>query len=285
MSFPHTRLKAPIELPRANVLGVGVHAVTPLGAVELLADAVANGGKGYVCVTGVHGVMEAQRSDSFRRALDQAWLVLPDGMPTVWLGKLQGCAMDRVFGPDLMWNLCGRSVPCGTTHYLYGGRPGVVTTLRLVLERCFPGIRVVGTVTPPFRPLTRDEEAGFIDEVSRLRPDVIWVGLSTPKQEKFMAEMIDRLDCKLMIGVGAAFDIHTGNLKDAPEWIKRLGVQWLHRLYQEPRRLWKRYLVNNSAFLWSVALQLTGLRRYELSPATARLESLPEVGLESRMAD
>lgn len=283
MSSLHTPLRAPIERPRANVLGVGVHAVTLDNAVDLLEGAIASGNKGYVCVTGVHGVMEARRSESFRGLLDRALLVVPDGMPTVWLGQLQGHNIGRVFGPDLMWTLCRRSVEHHMTHYLYGGKPGVVDTLRAVLEAHFPGIQVAGSFTPPFRMLTDDEQARVVDEISRVKPDVIWVGLSTPKQERFMAEMIDRLDCTLMIGVGAAFDIHTGNLRDAPDWVKRAGLQWLHRLGQEPRRLWKRYLVNNSAFVWNATLQLSGLRRYELMPTPHGLLRRP--GLESKITD
>ena len=283
MSSLHTLLRAPIDRPRANVVGVGIHAVTLQDAVELLESAIASGNKGYVCVTGVHGVMEARRSESFRGLLDRALLVVPDGMPTVWLGQLQGHKIGRVFGPDLMWTLCRRSVEHHMTHYLYGGKPGVVNTLRAVLEAHFPGIQVAGSFTPPFRMLTDGEQARFVDELSRVKPDVIWVGLGTPKQERFMAEMIDRLDCTLMIGVGAAFDIHTGNLRDAPDWAKRAGLQWLHRLGQEPRRLWKRYLVNNSAFVWNAALQLSGLRRYELRPTPQGITAA--AGLESQMTD
>ena len=255
--------------PCANVLGTGVHAVNLDTAVEYLNLCMASSIKGYVCVTGVHGVMEGLRSRSFRRALDGALLVTPDGMPTVWIGKVQKhSAMQRVFGPDLMRAVCARSVQSGTTHLFYGGKPGVAEDLKSNFERWYPGIRIVGALSPPFRPLTQEEESDLFRHVGRLKPDIVWVGLSTPKQELFMVEAIQRLECKLMIGVGAAFDFHTGRAKDAPEWIKGAGLQWLHRLCQEPGRLWRRYLINNAAFLWHLTLQLTGTRSYKLNSET-----------------
>lgn len=252
-------------MDRANVLGVGVHAVNLPLAASLIDRAVSGGRKGYVCVTGVHGVMEAQRDSRFKDTLDRAMLVVPDGVPTVWIGRWEGFRqMSRVFGPDLMKEVCRQSVASGRTHFLYGGRPGIVEQLKRNLESWYPGIRIVGMYTPPFRPLSADERAQLRRTFSALSPDLVWIGLSTPKQEKFMAEYLGELNCRVMIGVGAAFDIHTGNVKDAPEWVKAAGLQWLHRLCQEPSRLWKRYLLNNSGFLLQAALQFTRLKRYEL---------------------
>jgi N-acetylglucosaminyldiphosphoundecaprenol N-acetyl-beta-D-mannosaminyltransferase len=252
---------------RANVLGVGVHAIDLPAAATLIENAVREGRKGYVCMTGVHGIMEAQRDPEFRKILNRALLVAPDGMPTVWVGRLQGkSAMKRVFGPDLMIEVCRRSTYPRIRHFLYGGNPGIVDELSATLRRKIPGIRIVGTFTPPFRPLDASEQLWLEKQIEAAHPDIVWVGLSTPKQEKFMAANFQRLPVKIMIGVGAAFDIHTGHLKDAPQWIKNAGLQWAHRLYQEPGRLWKRYLVNNSSFLTALSLQLTGLRRYPLPP-------------------
>jgi N-acetylglucosaminyldiphosphoundecaprenol N-acetyl-beta-D-mannosaminyltransferase len=267
------------EEARANVLSVGIHAVNIPQAVELIEAALRDRRKGYVCVTSVHGVMEAQRRPHFREVLDRALLVAPDGMPTVWVGRWQGFTqMDRVFGPDLMLEVCRRSVNSGHTHFLYGGKPGVVEALRRRLHLWFPGIRIVGTFTPPFRALSSDEESALQETFSQFSPDIVWVGLSTPKQEQFMAEYLSRLDCRVMIGVGAAFDFHTGGLKDAPAWMKEAGLQWLHRLCQEPSRLGKRYLVNNSAFLVHILLQLTGLKRYRLATVPTISSSHPNVG-------
>ena len=265
--FPSPSLTALSFSPaRANVLGVGVHAVDLKQALDILDASLKSGRKGYVCVTGVHGVMEAQRNPEFRSILDEALLVTPDGMPTVWVGRLQGHErMRRVFGPDLMLEVCRRSVSSGYTHFLYGGKPGVAEQLRAILGERFPGLRVVGTYTPPFRALATDEESDLIAAISKVRPSIIWVGMSTPRQESFMSSYIQRLETKLMIGVGAAFDMHTGRIKDAPQWIKESGLQWLHRLSQEPSRLWKRYLVNNSSFIMKLGFQMCGARRYKLA--------------------
>ena len=258
----------PPDLPRANVLGVGIHAINPPRAVAIVRDALQSDRKGYICVTGVHGVMEAQNNRGFLSILNSAFLVTPDGMPTVWVGRMQGHAeMARVFGPDLMLDLCRASVEWGSRHFLYGGAAGVAGELASNLRERFPGINIAGTFTPPFRPLNENERQHLIETVEDAAPDIIWVGLSTPKQEKFMADYLPLLRTKLMIGVGAAFDIHTGRIRDCDDWIKHAGLQWLHRLYQEPRRLWKRYLINNPKFLLAVAAQFAGLRTYEI-PAT-----------------
>jgi N-acetylglucosaminyldiphosphoundecaprenol N-acetyl-beta-D-mannosaminyltransferase len=268
-AFQRSRTPQWPEIGRANVLGVGVHAVNLSLVAGLIDEAVAANRKGYVCVTGVHGVMEAQRDRQFKDVLDRAMLVVPDGVPTVWVGRWEGYEnMGRVFGPDLMAEICRRSATSGLTHFLYGGKTGIVEELRSNLESWYPGIRIVGTHTPPFRPLSAAEKTALREEIARLRPDIMWIGLSTPKQERFMAENLSSLDCKVMIGVGAAFDIHTGRVADAPNWIKTAGLQWLHRLCQEPSRLWKRYLINNSGFVVRALLQFTGMRRYELASSS-----------------
>lgn len=254
-----------LDLPRANVLGVGIHAIDPHSAVEVIRTALTSDRKGYICVTGVHGVMEAQKDFQFRSVLNSAFLVTPDGMPTVWVGRLQGhTGMARVFGPDFMLEVCRASVGWGTRHFLYGGADGVAEQLTATLRASCPGINIVGTYTPPFRPLLENERHQLQGMVEETAPDIIWVGLSTPKQEKFMAEYLPLLRTKLMIGVGAAFDLHTGRIKDCDDWMKRAGLQWFHRLCQEPRRLWKRYLINNPKFLIAIAGQLSGLRTYTI---------------------
>jgi N-acetylglucosaminyldiphosphoundecaprenol N-acetyl-beta-D-mannosaminyltransferase len=267
-SLTVTALAAPTK-SRANVLGVGVHAIDLSSAADVIESAVYEGRKGYICATGVHGVMEAQRDPRFRTILNQALLVTPDGTPTVWIGRIQGhSTMQRVFGPDLMLEVCRRSAGTGIRHFFYGGKPGIAVELAESLRRRFPGLKVAGTFTPPFRPLEPSEQLSLERQLETARPDIVWVGLSTPKQERFMAENFRRLYCKIMIGVGAAFDIHTGHVKDAPNWVKDTGLQWAHRLCQEPGRLWKRYLVNNSAFLVAIGLQLAGLRCHPLPPSS-----------------
>jgi N-acetylglucosaminyldiphosphoundecaprenol N-acetyl-beta-D-mannosaminyltransferase len=151
------------------------------------------------------------------------------------------------------------------THFFCGGDTGVAEDLRVEMSRRFPWVKITGTYSPPFRPMTAEEERELAAYVHSLQPDIIWVGLSTPKQERFMARYLPMLDTKLMIGVGAAFLFHTGAIKDCPQWIKFAGLQWLHRLSQEPSRLWRRYLRNNPLFIFYALLQIIGLKRYTLA--------------------
>ena len=252
-----------LSLPCANVLGVRVSAVDLKSAVDLSDQWIRSAkGHGYVCVTGVHGVMEAHADSDLRRVLNRALINVPDGMPMSWVGHLQGFRnMDRVFGPDFMIAMCRLSAERGYRNFLYGGKPGVAALLSETLQRKIPGLQVVGTYTPPFRSLTADEENEVLAQVRESQPHILWVGLSTPKQERFMAKYVDSLRVPLMVGVGAAFDFHTGAIRDCSPWVKRAGLQWLHRLIQDPKHLWKRYLRNNPAFLWHIALQLSRLRQ------------------------
>lgn len=208
--------------------------------------------------------MEAQKNPELRSILNRSLLTTPDGMPTVWLGRLQGFVdMKRVFGPDLMLETCKISVKREYTHFLYGGTAGVAEALKDILMRRFPGLKIVGTYTPPFRALNPAEETSLRNMVGESRPDIFWVGLRTPKQERFMAHYLPHLDAKVMCGVGAAFDVQTGRIQDAPDWVKNAALQWLHRLIQEPNRLWKRYLFNNPRFVWKTAAQLARLTKYD----------------------
>lgn len=250
-----------------NVLGVNIHAVDMDAAVHVITDIVRNGGKGYVTVTGVHGVIESRTDISLKNSLDKATLNVADGMPLVWFGRLTGHKqVGRVYGPDLMFKICELSLKKNWTHFLYGGKPGVADELKIKLEKRYPGIRIAGTYCPPFRPLNEQEEKDLIDVVSKIKPDFFWVGISTPKQEIIMAQFLDKLDVRIMLGVGAAFDIHSGRMKDVPAWMKDSGFQWFYRLCQEPRRLWRRYCYIVPVFLFLVALQLLGLRNYNDKP-------------------
>jgi N-acetylglucosaminyldiphosphoundecaprenol N-acetyl-beta-D-mannosaminyltransferase len=269
----------------ANVLGIGVHAVEMEGVVARMRLAIDQGRKGYVCLAGVHGVMEARRHADLREIFAQAYLVVPDGMPTVWMGHLQGLSkMQRVFGPDLMLEMIGRKELAQYRHFLCGGEPGVAEQLRDELTRQFPWASIVGTYTPPFRPMNAEEEVELAARIRLLQPDIVWVGLSTPKQDRFMHHYLPLLDTKLMVGVGAAFLYHTGAIRDSPEWVKRAGLQWLDRLLQEPARLWRRYLFNVPLFLLQAALQVAGLRSYGVQrnspqPSLSRPEPRGELPL------
>lgn len=247
---------------RVNVLGVGIDAVDTPAAIQRILDRLTSAVTGYVCVTGVHGIMEACRDPRMRTILNESSLTTPDGMPSVWVGRLQGYAIRRVYGPDLMIALCSAGVAHGLRHYFYGGTPGVAETLRQRLCERIPGLQVVGTYTPPFRPLDAAEADELMRELAAVRADVVWVGLSTPKQERFMAGFHHRLARGIMIGVGAAFDIHAGRTLQAPRWMQRSGLEWLFRLLTEPRRLWKRYLVNNPLFIVRLLEQLLMPWRY-----------------------
>ena len=250
---------------RVNVLGVGISVLNLPSALEAIAGAVRMRHKGYICVTGVHGVMEAQGDESFRQILNGAFLCTPDGMPMVWMGRLRGHeAMRRVYGPDLMLEVCAWSETSGCRHFFYGGAPGIAEQLRDRLVKKFPRLQVAGCYTPPFRPLNPAEEAQLQETVRAARPDVFWVGLSTPKQERFMAAFLPKLEVTLMVGVGAAFDFHAGRVSQAPRWMQQSGLEWFYRLCQEPRRLAKRYLKNNPRFALKIAGQLAGLKKYPL---------------------
>lgn len=243
-------------LERIYVLGVGVNVTNMAEALSTITGWIEQGLRKYVCVRDVHGVMACQKDERLKRIHNASGLTVPDGMPLVWIGQLHGFkSMGRVYGPELMQEICRISLSKGYTHFLYGGNIGVVELLKKKLEERFPGIRIVGTFTPPFRLLNENEEAALKEKVDRLKPDLFWVGLSTPKQEHFMAEHINNLDTKVMIGVGAAFDIHAGLIKDAPIFFKKTGMQWLYRLYQEPTRLWRRYFYNNPVFLYRIIKQ------------------------------
>jgi len=245
-------------------LGVDVDAVNIENVVIEADNQINTSKKGYITVTGVHGIMESQRSEYVKSAHKNAWVVVPDGMPLVYIGRIRGHKnMRRCFGPDLMYALLEHSVKNRYTHFFYGGKDGVAQLLKQKLEQKIPGLQVIGTYTPPFRPLNDQEKNELIETVSQLKPHFIWVGMSTPKQELFMIEYLPLLDTNIMVGVGAAFDYHTDQLKRAPKWMQTLALEWLFRLIMEPKRLWRRYLVNNPLFLVKLIFQVTGLRKYE----------------------
>lgn len=259
-------MSKPSNGSHANLLGVEVEALDMERAVRRVEEALSEKTKGYVCMVGVHGIMEAQRNPSLAAIYADATIAVPDGTPTVWVGHLQGFSwMRRVTGPDLMVEIFRREQFASRTHFLLGGKEGVAQELSAAITRRFPGAHIAGTYTPPFRDLTLCEEVDLIATIRQLKPDIIWVGLSTPKQEQFMSKYLPVLDTTLMFGVGAAFDFHTGRIRDCAEWIKRAGLQWLHRLMQDPRHLWLRYLRNNPAFVYRIALQLTGLKTFPAS--------------------
>jgi N-acetylglucosaminyldiphosphoundecaprenol N-acetyl-beta-D-mannosaminyltransferase len=273
---------------RCDVLGVQVSAVNMPMAVAQIGDWIERGGNyTYVCITGVHGVMESQRNPQLKRIHNAAGMVTPDGMPMVWINRLNGNShVDRVYGPDLMLEVCKASPENGYKHFFYGGAPGVAEKLAVKLQERFPGLEVVGTYTPPFRSLTDEEDQEVVRMINRSGADIVWVGLSTPKQELWMADHVGWVQAPVMIGVGAAFDFHAGLKSQAPRWMQRSGMEWFYRMVTEPRRLWKRYLTNNPLFCWYFLLQRLGFRDFSpKAPSHSQQRMQPDLSLSTEGAE
>jgi len=248
-----TGLAGTWSTPRVDVLGVGVSAIDMPTALDLIDHWVSQADGRYICVTGVHGIMESQRDPCLRDAHNRSGLTTPDGMPLVWAGWAAGARhIRRVYGPDLMLAVCELASARGYSSFFYGGRPGVAERLAASLQETYPGLKIAGTYAPPFRDLSPEEDEDVVRLISAARPDLVWVGLGTPKQERWMAAHAHRLGTSVLIGVGAAFNIHAGLTRQAPRWVQRSGLEWAFRLAQEPRRLWRRYLYNNPRFLVGV---------------------------------
>lgn len=247
----------PPELPRFDVLGAKVHACAFAEALARVLAAKGQTGLGYVCFCNAHGLVESLDDPALRSAYNQAYLATPDGMPLVWLGRQRGHpAIERVYGPDLMLAACDAGRKVGLRHYFYGGREGVAAQLAEKLRLRFPGLDVAGYSTPPAAFSEASELGPLRDELDRLRPDLLWLGLGAPKQELFMARHSATLPAGLLLGVGAAFDFHSGRVSQAPRWMQRSGLEWFYRLCREPRRLGRRYLFTTPRFAWGVARQL-----------------------------
>jgi N-acetylglucosaminyldiphosphoundecaprenol N-acetyl-beta-D-mannosaminyltransferase len=252
-------------LSRLNVLGVGVTATNMDHTLATISDWIRRRERHYVCVTGVHGVMESHRSAEIREIHNAAGMVTPDGMPLAWLLRLAGHRdSDRVCGPEMMPELFVKSQAHGYRHYLYGGSPEALVLLSKQLNELAPEALIVGTCSPPYRPLTAEEDTAIVDDINASGADIVWVGLSTPKQERWMAAHRARLEAPVLIGVGAAFDIHAGLVPRAPRFLRRSGFEWTYRLILEPRRLWRRYMSAVPQFVALVALQKVGLYRPSL---------------------
>lgn len=235
-----------------DVLGIPVSVTTLTSASQAIHRWARDDVGRFVCIRDVHGVMQAYDNPALSRLHREAAMVTPDGMPLVWLGRRAGLPVERTCGPDLMDRVMADSARSGLRHYFYGGKPGVAEQLRRVFLARYPGLQVVGHCTPPFRDLSDDEVAAVAERLNASGADVVWVGLSTPKQEFLMGRLAPMVSATL-IGVGAAFDYHTGQIKRAPRWMQRSGVEFIHRLMSEPRRLWRRYLIMAPRFVWLVA--------------------------------
>jgi N-acetylglucosaminyldiphosphoundecaprenol N-acetyl-beta-D-mannosaminyltransferase len=241
-----------------EVIGIPLAMTTYDGAMDVMDGMIARRERGYVCAVAVHAVTVAQRDPEMREALLGSTLTVPDGMPLVWAVNMLGESLPhRVYGPELMRRYTRRCAENGYRVWLYGGRDqGSLAQLALNLRRDFPGIRIVGGYSPPFRDLEPHEEDEVVERINADRPDVLWVGTGVPRQEKWMARMRDRLEVPVMCAVGAAFDFHAGRISQAPPWMQDRGLEWTYRIAQEPRRLLPRYLYYNPAFLRRFSRQL-----------------------------
>ena len=248
---------------QAPILGVPLAVTDYDRTLDWIDAAVTLGAREYLCVAAVHTVMESREDDALREAVDGAAFTVPDGQPLAWALRKLGHDIDaRVYGPELMERACARAAQTGQRHYLYGGRDeqALAQLAANLLDR-HPDLQLAGGWSPPFRELSDAELDEIAARINAARPDVVWVGIGVPKQEKWMAAMRARLDAPVLVGVGAAFDFHAGLVPQAPAWMQRRGLEWLFRLMQEPRRLFRRYARHNPRFVAGFARQWASHRR------------------------
>jgi N-acetylglucosaminyldiphosphoundecaprenol N-acetyl-beta-D-mannosaminyltransferase len=256
-------LPRPEEIPTRRVLGIPIAITDYAETMDVMDGMVARRDRGYVCALAVHGLMVGRTDPEMRAALARAALVVPDGMPLVWAANLLGENLrNRVYGPELMLRYSNRCAERGHRVWLYGGRDQAsLIELALRMRRRHPAIKIVGGYSPPFRTLTQQEEDAILRRIDEASPDVLWVGIGVPKQEKWMARIRDSVEVPVMCGVGAAFDFHAGRISQAPAWMQERGLEWTYRIAQEPRRLLPRYLYYNPRFMVAFARQLRRDRR------------------------
>jgi N-acetylglucosaminyldiphosphoundecaprenol N-acetyl-beta-D-mannosaminyltransferase len=246
---------------RVRVLGVPLIAQPYTSALAQLERWARSAAPSRVHFCTVHSIVEAQSNVALRSAFESADVVATDGVPLVWVVRRRGARMaERVCGPDIMLSLCDQGRSSGLRHFFLGGRAGVPEQLADRMRERFPGLIVVGTESPPFRELTAEEDLALVERINAVQPNVVWVGLGSPKQELWAAEHQDRLHAGLIVPVGAAFDFHSGRVRRAPRWMQRVGLEWLFRLAMDPRRLFTRYVVTNSKFVILLIREELGLR-------------------------
>jgi len=253
-----------MSLQFVDILGIQISAINMPQALAEITKWIEGGKRQYVSVCTVHTVVECQFDPLMRLAVNGAGMKTPDGMPLVWLSRWKSHeSVSRVYGPDLMLAICENSAAKGYTQYFYGGASGVPEELSATLCELYPGLKVAGAYSPPFHPLSEQEKNEIVDAINLANPDIVWVGLGTPKQDLWMLEYRSALTARVLIGIGAAFDFHTGRVPQAPSWMQKSGLEWLFRLLQEPRRLWRRYLLYNPYFIFLLFLQGLGLHRHK----------------------
>ncbi len=242
-------------IPTCNIMGVEIAAIDMEWLVDYLSSNVRELSGDYVCVANVHTTVTAYEDPEYCRIQNGGIMAIPDGGPLSSVGRKRGYAqMQRTTGPSLMGEIFKISAEKGFRHYFYGSTEETLEKLRNVLDETYPGIQIAGMYSPPFRPMTDDEDREIVDRINETKPDFVWVGLGAPKQEKWMADHQGRIH-GLMLGVGAGFDYHAGNIDRAPEWMQKSNLEWVYRLMQDPKRLFRRYLHTNTKFIWNAMVR------------------------------
>ena len=245
-----------MNFPTVNVTGTSVTALPLSEQVKVVLHWARSCSSRVVYLANVHMLMESRWDSSFHAILADADLITPDGMPLVWVMRAMGNRQqDRVAGMDVFLNACSQAASEGVSIYLLGSTQTVLDKMKVKLKHNFPNLRIAGTESPPFRPLTAAEDTALIERINTSGAGLTFVSLGCPKQERWMAEHKDKVR-SVMIGVGAVFDVYAGEKRHAPKWVRELGLEWFYRLVQEPRRLWKRYWKTIPPFLWLAAQQV-----------------------------
>lgn len=243
------------EIPSCNILGVNIAAIDISWLLNFLNEKIGELSGDYICVSNVHTTVTAYEDEEYCNVQNGGILAIPDGGPLSSVGHKRGFKnMKRTTGPSLMGEIFKISASKGYRHYFYGSTDKTLEMLYSVLIENYPGIQIVGMYSPPFRPMTVDEDKVIVDRINETKPDFVWVGLGAPKQEKWMAGHQGKVN-GLMIGVGAGFDYYAGNIRRAPEWMQRSNLEWVYRLMQDPKRLFKRYFQTNAKYIWNAMIR------------------------------
>ncbi len=242
-------------IPTCNIMGVDIAAIDMKWLVEYLISNIKNLSGDYLCVSNVHTTVTAYEDQEYRKIQNGGIMAIPDGGPLSSIGRKHGFNnMKRTTGPSLMGEIFKISVLNGYQHYFYGSTDETLEKLHSALNEAYPGIQIAGMYSPPFRPMSEEEDKAVVDKINEVNPDFIWVGLGAPKQEKWMAVHQGKVK-GLMVGVGAGFDYYAGNIERAPEWMQKRNLEWVYRLIQDPKRLFRRYLHTNTKFIWNAMIR------------------------------
>ena len=261
------------KIEKINILGVGISAINMNDALRKMEHWIRTRKQHHICICPNHTIMESQKNGKLRCIVNSSALATPDGMSVVWACKFYGYSnVKRVYGPDLMLAFSAIAAEKGYTNFYYGGAEGASEELAEKLCRRFPGLKVVGTYSPPFRPLTPAEDKAIVETINQADPDVVWVGLGMPKQELWMGEHLGQITAPVMVGVGAAFDFLSEKKRWAPRWVRHSGLEWLFRLLHEPRRLWRRNLYH-PLFFYNVLIQRARIKQFRLTDEAVDPES------------